>query len=194
MPGRDLRCVSQRLLTQAPGLAPIPQQLSESPLSHGDQSTAPDRTRPMTSEVMAAAPKHGKLIPVRESTRLGTEKSRYDKGDPAMNMNPRPGLLVFSATLLVFATWTGVIVAQHGYTGFLILAAREPWGGQMFVDLVIALLLFTTWMRADAARESLPFWPYLVAILTTGSIGALAYLVHRSLRRLRTGAEMAAAA
>lgn len=111
-----------------------------------------------------------------------------------MNLNPRLGLLVFGVTLLVFGTWTGIIVARHGYTGFLVLAAQEPWGGQMFVDLVIALLLFTVWMRADAAHERLPFWPYFVAILTTGSIGALAYLVHRSLRLLRTGAEIAAAA
>lgn len=107
-------------------------------------------------------------------------------------MSPRVSLLVFGIVLLAFGAYTGVVVANHGYTGFLVLAAEEPWGGQMFVDLVIALVLFATWMRADAQREGLPFWPYFVAILTTGSIGALAYLVHRSASRVRGGGEMAA--
>ncbi len=99
-------------------------------------------------------------------------------------MNARLGLLIFGTVLLIFAIYTGIIVAHHGYTGFLILAMNEPWGGQMFVDLVIALVLFAVWMHTDAAEEQLPFWPYFVAILTTGSIGALAYLVHRFARRL----------
>jgi len=109
-------------------------------------------------------------------------------------MSARLGFLVFGIVLLAFTLYTGVIVAHHGYTGFLVLAMEEPWGGQMFIDLVIALVLFAVWMRADAIREQLPFWPYFVAILATGSIGALAYLVHRSLHRLRSGAEAGAGA
>jgi protein-S-isoprenylcysteine O-methyltransferase Ste14 len=107
-------------------------------------------------------------------------------------MSPRTSLIVFGVVLLAFSAYTAAVVAGNGYVGFLTLAAREPWGGQMFVDLVIALLLFASWMRADAATEGLPFWPYLVAILFTGSIGALAYLVHRSAHRLREGAAVAA--
>jgi len=105
-------------------------------------------------------------------------------------MSARLGLLVSGIVLLAFATYTGVIVAHHGFTGFLELALQEPWGGQMFVDIVIALVLFAVWMHADAAQEQLPFWPYFIAILTTGSIGALAYLVHRNLRRLRAESEL----
>lgn len=62
----------------------------------------------------------------------------------------------------------------------------------MFVDLVIALLLFATWMRDDAASEGLPFWPYFLVILLAGSIGALAYLVHRGAHRLRASGTLAA--
>jgi len=105
-------------------------------------------------------------------------------------MSARLGLLIFGIVLLAFASYTGIIVAQHGYTGFLVLAMEEPWGGQMFVDLVIALVLFSVWMHADAAQEQLPFWPYFLLILTTGSIGALAYLVHRNLRRVRAESEL----
>jgi hypothetical protein len=107
-------------------------------------------------------------------------------------MSARLSLLVFGIVLLAFTAYTVGIVASHGYTGFLVLAAREPWGGQMFVDLVIALLLFASWMRGDAARQGLPFWPYFAAILTLGSIGALAYLVHRSASSARSGGELVA--
>jgi len=100
-------------------------------------------------------------------------------------MSPRPALLVLSLVLAAFTIFTGVVVAEHGYTGFLTLAAEDPWGGQVFVDLVIALVLFAIWMRDDATREGMPYWPYLVLILGTGSIGALGYLVHRTARRLR---------
>ena len=74
------------------------------------------------------------------------------------------------------------MVFNHGYTGFLELAMAGGWGAQMFVDLCIALILFMIWMVPDARERGLPFAPYIVAILLTGSVGALAYLVHRTLR------------
>ncbi len=84
--------------------------------------------------------------------------------------------------LVGFTIYTGTVMAADGYIGFLKLAAREPWGGQMLADLTIALLLFVAWMWRDARTNGLPPWPYLVAVLATGSIGALAYLVHREAR------------
>ena len=71
---------------------------------------------------------------------------------------------------------------NHGYTGFIELALAGGWGAQMFIDLVIALLLFTIWMVPDARERGIPFVPYVLAILATGSVGALAYLVHRTLK------------
>lgn len=100
-------------------------------------------------------------------------------------MSQRLALSVLVTVTLAFAAYTAVVVANHGYTGFLTLAWNEAWAGQMFVDLVIALVLFAIWMRQDAARQDLPFWPYFALVLTTGSIGALGYLVHRSARELR---------
>jgi len=89
-------------------------------------------------------------------------------------------LAILALVLAAFTLYTAVVVASHGYTGFLILALAEPWGGQMFVDLVIALVLFLSWMVPDARERGIPAWPYLLLVLTTGSIGALAYLVHRT--------------
>lgn len=91
-------------------------------------------------------------------------------------------LVILLVVLVAFSLWTLAIVADQGYTGFLTLAAAEPWAAQLLVDLVIALSLFLGWMFRDAREHGIPPWPYAALVLTTGSIGALAYLVHRTLR------------
>jgi hypothetical protein len=78
--------------------------------------------------------------------------------------------------LLIFGGWTTVVVLDHGYTGFLTLAAEHHWGAQMFVDLAIALALFAVWMVDDARSRGRTVWPFLVLTLFTGSIGPLLYL------------------
>ena len=90
--------------------------------------------------------------------------------------------VVFAA----FTAYTAVVVMDHGYTGFLVLASEGGWGAQMFVDLCIALTMFLVWMVPDARERSIPIAPYALAILTTGSIGALAYLLHRTLKETAT--------
>jgi hypothetical protein len=84
------------------------------------------------------------------------------------------------AVFAAFSIYTAIVVANHGYTGFLELALTGGWGAQVFIDLCIALLLFTIWMVPDARERGIAVWPYVIAILTTGSVGALAYLVHRT--------------
>lgn len=107
-------------------------------------------------------------------------------------MPSRPALLRALALLLAvtagFTIYTIEVVLAQGYTGFIELALADAWGGQMLVDLVIALVLFATWMTEDARREGIPSWPYFVLICATGSIGALAYLIHRTAQRLRAPA------
>ena len=89
------------------------------------------------------------------------------------------------ATLLVvlaaFGAYSVNVVANHGYFGFFAVAWREPWAMQMLLDLTIAVTLFTCWMIPDARRRGIAWWPYLAACVALGSIGALAYLVRRSL-------------
>jgi protein-S-isoprenylcysteine O-methyltransferase Ste14 len=84
------------------------------------------------------------------------------------------------AVFAAFAIYTTIVVLNHGYTGFLELAMTGGWGAQVFIDLTIALILFAIWMIPDAREHGIPAWPYFLAILTTGSVGALAYLVHRT--------------
>ena len=86
------------------------------------------------------------------------------------------------ALFLAFTIYTALVVLDHGYTGFIDLALAGGWGAQVFIDLCIALLLFMIWMVPDARERGIPFFPYVLAILTTGSVGALAYLVHRTVK------------
>ncbi len=86
------------------------------------------------------------------------------------------------AVLAVFSIYSTMVVLGHGYTGFMELAMSGGWATQVFLDLCIALILFAFWMFGDAKEHGIPAWPYLIVILFTGSIGALAYLIHRTLR------------
>ena len=86
------------------------------------------------------------------------------------------------AVFAAFTIYTTTVVVEHGYTGFIELALAGGWGAQMFIDLVIALLLFSIWMFPDARERGIPAVPYFLLILFTGSVGALAYLVHRTLK------------
>ncbi|KAB2887442.1 MAG: DUF2834 domain-containing protein [Kofleriaceae bacterium] len=96
---------------------------------------------------------------------------------------PLVALVAFSA----FSLW---VVAAEGYLGFLSLARDEPWGLQLLLDVAIACFLYSIWMVRDARERGLPVAPYLVMMLFGGSIGALAYLVHRGVRAA-TSAERA---
>lgn len=87
-------------------------------------------------------------------------------------------LLLVLVPFTVFSCW---VVSQRGYLGLIDLVRREPWGLQVLLDLVIALSLFMRWMVRDARSRGLPYPLYAVLILTLGSIGALAYLVHREI-------------
>jgi hypothetical protein len=89
--------------------------------------------------------------------------------------------LVAAAVLAVFGVFSVWVVLDQGYTGFLSLAGREPWGLQLLLDLTIALSFAVGWMHGDAKRRGITTWPYLVATLLLGSIGVLAYAVRRGL-------------
>jgi hypothetical protein len=89
--------------------------------------------------------------------------------------------LIAAVVLLAFTTYSIWVTLGHGYTGFLSLAAREPWAMQMLLDLVIACSIGIGWMRADARKRKLTYWPYVVVTIFLGSIGLLTYVVRRGL-------------
>lgn len=97
--------------------------------------------------------------------------------------NPNPGrsALIALAVLLPFTAYSLWVVAGFGYTGFLSLAAREPWAMQLLLDLFLACSFGVGWMHADAKRRGLVSWPFLPVTLLFGSIGLLGYVVVRGL-------------
>jgi hypothetical protein len=86
------------------------------------------------------------------------------------------------------------VTVTEGYFGFLTLARDEPWGLQVLLDVAIACFLYSMWMIRDARERKLPVAPYLVMMLFGGSLGALAYLVHRGVAATATESSLTAVA
>lgn len=96
-------------------------------------------------------------------------------------------LALLIVVFVAFTGWSTLVAVEHGLFGFLTLVAfASDWGLQVFLDLAIALTLFCAWLVKDAPAHGLPRVPYIVAILTIGSPGALAYLIHRELKIRKT--------
>lgn len=81
---------------------------------------------------------------------------------------------------VVFTAYSILVAVEHGYTGFLHVAFREPWAMQMLIDLLISLTMVSSLLVVDARRRKRAAWPWLLATLLLGSVGPLWYLVFRS--------------
>ena len=95
-------------------------------------------------------------------------------------------LIVLVVVFIAFTVWSTTIAMSHGLLGAFTLAAKEPWAAQLFVDLFLSIFVAWSWLRHDAKERGIPAWPYIAATLTLGSIGTLAYLIHRELVGRRT--------
>ena len=82
-------------------------------------------------------------------------------------------------TLVLFLGLTAFAVYQHGYVGFFELAMANWATRLMFVDLTIALALFTVWMVQDARARGGSWLPYALVTLCFGAAGPLLYLIRR---------------
>jgi hypothetical protein len=95
-------------------------------------------------------------------------------------------LIILIVVFIAFTVWSTTIAMSHGFLGAFTLAAKEPWAAQLFVDLSVSIFVAWSWLRHDAKERGIPAWPYIAATLTLGSIGTLAYLIHRELVGRRT--------
>lgn len=84
-----------------------------------------------------------------------------------------------SITLLLFAALTGVALFHHGYIGIFTPMFETSATLQVLVDLIIALSLFLVWMWNDAKQSGRSPYLWILLTLSTGSIGALLYLITR---------------
>ena len=80
------------------------------------------------------------------------------------------------AMLIPFTLLTAWAVFEHGATGIFEYQLQTSAGLQVWVDLVIAMVLFLCWMFPDARRHGRNPWPWVVITLVAGSFGPLLYL------------------
>lgn len=88
----------------------------------------------------------------------------------------RPLYLLVAVAFTVYSTFVAI---EHGYTGFLTVAAAEPWAMQMLIDLLIALTIVSGLVVVDARRRGVAAWPWLVGTVLLGSVAPLWYLALR---------------
>ena len=91
-------------------------------------------------------------------------------------------ILVLALVLAGVGALTAHALAVHGLVGYFETLLATPAGAHVLMDAVIALTLVFVWMARDAKERGLPFWRYAVACLFFGSVGPLAYLIHREVR------------
>ena len=82
-----------------------------------------------------------------------------------------------------FVALTAYAIFAEGYFAFvpasLAFATGSVWGAQVVIDFLLALGVCLGFVIADARRRGQSAWPFVVLTLTLGSIGPLAYLIHR---------------
>ena len=88
-------------------------------------------------------------------------------------------LAALVTVFVAFTVWSLSIVAGQGFSPLAALLTGAPWAQQLFVDLCLALGVAWVWLFQDARRHGIRAWPYVLGTLAAGSIGVLAYLVHR---------------
>ena len=100
-------------------------------------------------------------------------------------MNTRIVLILL--LLLPFSALTLHALLQVGYIGIFESVMVNAGSWQVLVDLVIACLLISVWMIADARARGATVWPFILLTLTGGSFGPLLYLLWREVGSRQTG-------
>jgi len=115
----------------------------------------------------------------------------------ARRRGPNPGdtmakTLLLTIVLAAFSALTFYAIGTYGYVGYFQVLLSNLASVHVSADVLIALTLVFVWMSIDAKERGLPFWRYAVLGLFLGSVGPLAYLIHRELRGLRAPQHAAA--
>jgi hypothetical protein len=90
--------------------------------------------------------------------------------------------LVLAMVIVAFGVLSVLALADVGYFGVIAPHFQSWGGGQVFADLVIALILACSWMVADGRTSGINPWPFVALTLVLGSFGPLFYLAVRELK------------
>lgn len=133
----------------------------------------------MTSQVMAAMTLAGDM---------GSSK------EPPMFLQPSSSRLF--ALIALYSVHTAITIRtlmDYSLMG-LLQQAFINWGtGQIFSDLVFALVVVSFWLVADARERKVAAWPWILGTMIFGSLSPGLYLIVRERALLRPAATGAAA-
>jgi hypothetical protein len=72
-----------------------------------------------------------------------------------------------------FLALTGVALAADGVAGFPRAITSSRAAGQIYVDLVIAVVVICVWLHRDARLRGRNPWPWIVGAAVVGRISPL---------------------
>ena len=81
-----------------------------------------------------------------------------------------------AALAVVFAGFSMVAWLYEGAGGFWVEHTRNHWGNQIWFDLLLAIGVAWALLVPRARRVGMSPWPWLVAVVCTGSVGLCAML------------------
>ncbi|MGE0788483.1 MAG: hypothetical protein AB7S26_22600 [Sandaracinaceae bacterium] len=76
---------------------------------------------------------------------------------------------------LDFAAFTLWIVFTQDNLALIRENLTNPWGLQVALDLCFSAMFGSMWLYRDAKKKGINPWPWLAAVLPTGSLSLLAY-------------------
>lgn len=112
---------------------------------------------------------------------MGTETGRRSETTTAPRGNV-PLAAVLGAIWIAFTIFTIAVILDFGVVGFVEAALENGATTQISIDLVLSIATALVFIRRDAQERNLPFWPYFAVTVMAGSIGLVAYLIHRTWR------------
>lgn len=95
----------------------------------------------------------------------------------------KAGLWFLLISFGVFSSW---VMWQIGYTGIWKAGITSSGSLQILLDLAICCLIICSWINTDARARNISPYPWIAAILSTGSLAILAYLIVREYQKQPT--------
>jgi hypothetical protein len=86
--------------------------------------------------------------------------------------------LLLVVTLVDFLALHVYAFSKEGIAGFMrLFESPNAWDFVLWADLSIALTITAVWLVRDARRRGVNGWPYIGAMVLTGSVSTLSYLL-----------------
>jgi len=83
----------------------------------------------------------------------------------------------------IFSSW---VMWNIGYMGIWQAGFESSGSLQILLDLAVCCLLICSWIKSDAKNRGINPYPWFVAVLTSGSLAILVYLIVREYQQQPT--------